>query len=86
MGGRGAPTCAQTTHTLGKPGSPSLLDMVALRDARRWPGCRGLLGSRRALTPPRSMSCGQRRATVVAQAQRMLAAAPDPAGGGGSAL
>ena len=69
-----APTCAQTLHTLGKPSSPSLLDVVALGAAGCWPGFRGLLGSRRALTPPRSVSCGQRRAAAAAQTQRMLAA------------
>lgn len=63
-----------SARTLGEPGSPSLLARVALGGSVRWPGCRGLFCSRRAPTPPRRASCGQRRATAAAQAQRMAAA------------
>lgn len=65
-------------RTLGEPGSPSLLATVALGDSVCWPGCRGFLGSRRATMPPRSTSCGQRRTTTAAQAQRMAARGSGP--------
>ena len=67
-----------SAHTLWEPGSTSLLATVVLGVSVRWPGCRVLFCSRRAPTPPRSMSCSQRRAKDAAQAQRMA-----PAGGSG---
>lgn len=66
---------ASRPRTLGASGSPSREDAlaVALGGSARWPGCCVLCASRRAPTPPRSTSCGPRRTTTAAQAQRRMA-------------
>ena len=65
------PTCNRPVRTSGEPSSPSLLDVVAVGGSVRWLGSRGLLGSRRAPTPLRSVSCSQRATAAAAQTQRM---------------